>query len=545
MSGVSRREFTRNSAAVGGAALALHTLGGWGGMSYAAEPTAAAAIANNAQLVTVLPNDPRYPGLVTGANQRWVGTPDYVLVASNADQVVQAVQETLDAGLRFTVRSAGHCYEDFTSNSQVRVLIDVSAMQSVTFDNARRAFAIEPGARLGGVYQTLFQNWGVTIPGGTCPGVGVGGHVTGGGYGPLCRSHGVTVDYLEAVEVVVVDAQRQARKVLATRDILDPKRELWWGHTGGGGGNFGIVTKYWFRNRGVLSTNPADLLPKAPQELIVSEVAFSWQGMTQAAFSRLLLNFSTFFETHQNPLHPYAKLWSALKPRHRSAGEFLMSTQIDSAVPNADALLDGFLAAIVAGTGLTYRVDARKRVNWLYNVLNWPGLGGSGFEGKNRFKAKSAYMRHHFQPAHLAAFWQHMTRTDYNNPAALVEIVGYGAVANIPFPSDTAVPQRDSIMKMLFIDMWATPAEDAVNKAWVREFYRDVFAATGGVPRPDSHADGAFINYADVDLNSPVHNTSGVPWSSLYFKAGYPRLQNVKRTWDPLDIFRHTLAIRP
>ncbi|UQX05334.1 FAD-binding protein [Streptomyces sp. RerS4] len=540
MTGVSRRVFMRNTAAAGGAAIAL---GGWAGEAFAAEPTAAAGIASS-QLVTVTPSDPRYASLVAGANGRWVGTPNYVLVASTADQVVQAVQETLDKGLRFAVRSGGHCYEDFTSNANIRVLIDISAMTGISHDTARGAIAVDAGAQLGSVYQTLYTNWGVTIPGGTCPTVSVGGHIPGGGYGPLARSHGVTVDHLYAVEVVHVDAGGVARKVVATREANDPNRELWWAHTGAGGGSYGIVTRYWFRSPTATGNDPTTLLPKAPRELIVSEVAFSWNGMTEAAFTRLLRNFTAWHEANASATSPYAKLFSAIKPRHKLAGEFLMSSQIDTALPNADALLDNYLAAIVAGTGLTYRVDTRKRVDWLYNVLNWPGLGGSGFEGKGRFKAKSAYLRRTMPDAQIKAFYKHLTRTDYNNSAALVEIAGYGGAANLPASSATATAQRDSIIKMLFVNLWATQAEDAANLAWIREFYRDVFAATGGVPRPGGVNDGAFINYADADLADPALNTSGIGWEPLYFKDGYCRLQAAKNKWDPKNVFRHTLSIR-
>ncbi|MEU8775876.1 FAD-binding protein [Streptomyces sp. NPDC048606] len=543
MTGVSRRVFMRNTAAAGGAALALPALGGWAGEAFAAEPTAAAAIASS-QLVTVLPSDPRYAALVAGANGRWVGTPNYVLVASTADQVLQAVQETLDKGLRFTVRSGGHCYEDFTSNANIRVLIDISAMTGISHDSARRAIAVDAGAQLGSVYETLYNNWGVTIPGGTCPTVSVGGHIPGGGYGPLARSHGVTVDHLYAIEIVHVDAGGVARKIVATREANDPNRELWWAHTGAGGGSYGIVTRWWFRSPGATGNDPATLLPKAPRELIVSEVAFSWNGMTEAAFTRLLRNFTAWHENNASATSPYAKLFSAIKPRHKLAGEFLMSSQIDTALPNADALLDNYLAAIVAGTGLTYRVDTRQRVDWLYNVLHWPGLGGSGFEGKGRFKAKSAYLRRTMPDHQIKAFWKHLTRTDYNNSAALVEIAGYGGAANLPASSATATAQRDSVIKMLFVNLWATPQEDAANLAWIREFYRDVYAGTGGVPRPGGVNDGAFINYADADLADPALNTSGVGWEHLYFKDGYCRLQAAKDKWDPKNIFRHTLSIR-
>ncbi|MCQ0021238.1 FAD-dependent oxidoreductase [Actinomadura madurae] len=86
---------------------------------------------------------------------------------------------------------------------QYRLLVDTSSMKGVTFDRRMNAFAVEAGARLGEVYRALYEGWGVTVPGGVCPEVGVGGHVSGGGYGPLSRRFGLIVDHLYAVEVVV------------------------------------------------------------------------------------------------------------------------------------------------------------------------------------------------------------------------------------------------------------------------------------------------------------------------------------------------------
>ncbi|MFD0392095.1 FAD-binding protein [Streptomyces nogalater] len=107
---------------------------------------------------------------------------------------------------------------------------------------------MEPGALLGEVYRRLFLGWGVTVPAGATAEVGIGGHVLGGGYGALSRRYGLSVDHLYAVEVVVVDERGRASTVVATREPGDPHRDLWWGHTGGGGGNFGVVTRYWFRS---------------------------------------------------------------------------------------------------------------------------------------------------------------------------------------------------------------------------------------------------------------------------------------------------------
>jgi hypothetical protein len=63
--------------------------------------------------------------------------------------------------------------------------------------------------------------------------------------------------------------------------------------------------------------------------------------------------------------------------------------------------------------------------------------------------------------------------------------------------------------------------------------------ATGGIPAPG----GCYINCPDNDLTGPALNRSGIPWHALYFQGNYPRLQLVKRRWDPTNFFRHRLSI--
>ena len=147
------------------------------------------------------------------------------------------------------------------------VIIDTSLMTGVRHDPDMRAFVIDSGTTLGEVYRRLFLDWGVTIPAGESPYLGLGAHVSGGAFGFLCRQHGLAADHLYGLEVVVVDADGTARSVVATREPSDPNRDLWWAHTGAGGGNFGIVTRCWFRSPGATGTDPARLLPKAPESV--------------------------------------------------------------------------------------------------------------------------------------------------------------------------------------------------------------------------------------------------------------------------------------
>jgi aclacinomycin oxidase len=126
----------------------------------------------------------------------------------------------------------------------------------------------------------------------------------------------------------------------------------------------------------------------------------------------------------------------------------------------------------------------------------------------------------------------------------MLGMASYGGAINRVAPGATASAQRDAILDLACNTGWLDPRDEAKNLAWVRAFYRDLFADGGGVPVPGDAYAGAFINHPDVDLADPALNTSGVPWHTLYFRDGYPRLQRVKARWDPRDVFRHALSIR-
>ncbi|MEU8775885.1 FAD-binding oxidoreductase [Streptomyces sp. NPDC048606] len=545
MSDVSRRGLMKGAALTGGA-LALPAVGvvSAAGAAEAAAvtegPDAVAARAAAAP-ITVTPSDPRYKGLISGSNQRWVGTPDYVRIVSSADQVVRAVQEAVDKGLKVVVRSGGHCDEDFTTNSEVKVVIEMSGLNNISYDPERRAIAVEPGALLGTVYRTLYKRWGVVLPGGTCPTVGAGGHIQGGGYGALSRSRGLTVDHLYAVEVVHVDRHGRARKVVATREQNDPNRELWWAHTGAGGGNFGVVTRYWLRSPGATGDDPSRLLPKAPSEVLLSDVSWSWADLDEASFTRLARNFTAWHEANSAPDSPGRFLYSQFKAMHKAAGYFRMSTQVDAGAPDPEGLLDSFLAAVSEGTGVRYNVGDRYRAPWLYAVTEWSGFVEAAVP---RWKSKAAYVRKTMPQDQLKALYRQLTRDDYAGPYGMAAIVSFGGRINEVGEADTATAQRDSVAKMLYCALWTDPTQDEPNKRWVREAYADVYASTGGVPRTGGVNDGCYINYADADIADPALNTSGTPWHQLYFKGNYPRLQQVKAKWDPRNVFSHRLSIR-
>jgi hypothetical protein len=538
MTGISRRGFLGGTAAAAGVA----TVGI--AAPAAAAPTTAAT--TTTPPVTVLPADPRYQELTVGYNQRWVGSPDYVRVVSSTEQVVQAVQEAVSAGKRLSVVCGGHCLAPFVFNADVDVVIDLAGLNNIYFDTARRSFAVEGGARLAGVYEALYKKWGVTIPGGMCPTVGVGGHTTGGGYGFLSRELGAVIDHLEAVEVVTVNRAGAAKVVVASRDTADPNYDLWWATAGGGGGNFGIVTRFWFRTPGRTGTDPGKLLVNPPKDVLLSAVGIPWSVLDRAKFSTLVTNWGSWYEQNAAPTAPGKALSGVASLTHRSSGGIFLLTQVNATVPGARALLDGYLAAITAGLGVDAIVAAQppQQLPWLHAVRLIAASIPSFINPTLRGSSKSAYLKRGYTTAQAGAMYDALTRTDFSNPAGAVTLAGFsGGTINATASTATALAHRSCAFWTLFETQWQDPAADATNINWLRDLYGSVWAATGGYPVPNDQADGCYINNPDPDITDPTFNRSGVPWSTLYYKDNYPRLQRIKASYDPRNVFRHQQSI--
>jgi hypothetical protein len=109
----------------------------------------------------------------------------------------------------------------------------------------------------------------------------------------------------------------------------------------------------------------------------------------------------------------------------------------------------------------------------------------------------------------------------------------------------TAVAERDSVALFSVANVWDNPEEDEKHLTWARTLYRDVFAATGGVPVPNDRTGGCYINWPDPDLLEAEWNQSGVPRSELYYGGNYPKLQEAKARWDPHRVFNHVLSVEP
>jgi FAD/FMN-containing dehydrogenase len=493
--------------------------------------------------IKIGPDDPRYRAVVEKRfNKRFRASPDYVRLASSTDQVVSAVEEAVREERRLVVTSGGHCLEGFVSDPEVRVILDVSPMKRVYYDAERGAVAVEAGATVGETFRALFDTWGVVLPLGEYPEIGMGGHVAGGAFGFLCRQLGLAADYLVAVEVVTVDEGGQTGSVVATRETSDPNRELWWAHTGGGAGNFGIVTRCWFRSPDASGEDPATLLPRAPESITTFRAEWDWNDIDQPSFLRLLRNHGDWCERNSAPDSPNALLWTLLEVHRKQFGKIVVRG-LSTAGAGAERQVEDHLEALSEGGSAPKGLEL-ARMSWLDFALNpFPDLFAAPPGGVS-VKVKDALLRRRFTDRQIDVAYDYLTRTDHDVMGGMLGLATYGGRINTVAPDATAAAQRGSILDIACTTGWLDPQEEAKNLAWVRSFYRDLFAESGGVPVPGEAYDGTFINHPDTDLADPALNTSGVPWHTLYYQASYPRLQRIKARWDPRNVFHHALSIR-
>lgn len=512
---------------------------------------------------TITRNDPRYSTLVKGRNARFPATDSdaasRIEVCDNAGDVAVALQRAVSDGLRPTVRSGGHCYEDFVYSNPGGVVIDMSMVGDTTPLAGAPKYRIASGAQLGDVYTDLFKRHNVTIPGGTCGTVAAGGHISGGGYGLLSRLHGLTSDWLTAVDILTVDSHG---KVVVRRVDHNHDPDLFRACCGAGGGGFGIITNYFF-----------DELPKVPQEVLTANISFSWADMTDDKFEAILKTYGNYWETRGKDPDTWG-MFTIFGLTHRSAGHLGISIQFcnPDGTCNDLKVLNEFLALFqpcgpVQTTPATAAVTGGERAIhhaapencwgpqmmskhlWLdANVRGGGGGGGAG--GEQRAKYKSCYMRRNFTSAEAACLYKHLTMMmpGVDLTRSTVSVDSYGGATNKKELIDTtSIPQRASVMKLQFLTYWNRPEDDAAHMQWIRELFTDLYSGPDANPKYketpywNDQYEGCYINYPDRDMLAYPF------WQELYYgEAGLvPALKAVKQKYDPNNIFHHAMSIRP
>ncbi|PZG22766.1 LLM class flavin-dependent oxidoreductase [Nonomuraea aridisoli] len=198
------------------------------GIDYDAVPASLAATA-------VEPGDAAY-ARVRSTYLRG-GSPGLVLRPGTPAEVGEAIRFARTQPVKLSIRSGGHGISGRSTNNG-GIVIDVSRLNTIeVLDKETRRVRIGPGARWSDVAAALAP-YGWALSSGDYGGVGVGGLATAGGIGWLVREHGLTIDHMRAVEMVLADGSQ-------VRADEHDNPELFWG-VRGAGANFGIVTSFEF-----------------------------------------------------------------------------------------------------------------------------------------------------------------------------------------------------------------------------------------------------------------------------------------------------------
>jgi FAD/FMN-containing dehydrogenase len=487
-------------------------------------------------VVTVDRDDPRFPALRKGHNLRFPATDaeaaSRIVLCADAADCASALQRLVSAGIRPTIRSGGHCYEDFVANNPSGAILDLSLHSGVGAEAGGKPYVICPGAMLGDVYQRLCKQYGVMLPAGTCYTVGAGGHISGGGYGRLSRLHGLTSDWITGIDILTVDLRGH---VVTRRIDKDHDAGLFLACRGAGGGNFGLITAFHF-----------DHLPAAPREVALASLSIPWEVLNEESFTRLLIAFGEYWEGPGQAAETWG-LSVVMTLGSRGKGRRInLDAQFcnpDGTARNLAVLYDFFqrfreFDPQLSGAGGAPRsYPVAGRLPWLDAVLSEPG--GLATRGKY----KSTYMKRTFTSGECTALYELLGGE--NAHGFVLEVDGYGGAINNPERArDTAIVQRSSVVKLQWQCYWDEQSDDARHLKFMDDLYTAVYTgphvpeAYQGTPFGPRY-EGCYINYPDADmLRYPF-------WPQLYYGDLYPFLQKIKDQYDPHNIFHSSMSIRP
>ncbi len=185
----------------------------------------------------ILPADPGYNEARKVWNAMIDRKPAVMVQCADAADVPHSISFARDNGLEISIRGAGH---NIAGNAVCDngVMIDFSRMRKVHVDAEKMRARVEPGATLGDVDKAT-QAHGLATPLGINSTTGIAGLTLGGGFGWLTRKYGMTIDNLVSAEMVKADGS-------PIRVSDKENTELFWAIRGGGG-NFGVVTRFEFK----------------------------------------------------------------------------------------------------------------------------------------------------------------------------------------------------------------------------------------------------------------------------------------------------------
>jgi len=414
-----------------------------------------------------------------------------VLQAEQAGDVIAAANLAGEHGLDLSVRGGGHGAPGYGTNDG-GLVIDMSQMRTVRVDPRTKTARADAGATWGD-FNYATHAFGLATTGGIISTTGIAGLTLGGGIGYLARGCGLTIDNLISADVVTADG-----KFLTASEREN--QDLFWGLRGGGG-NFGVVTSLEYRLHEVDRVFAGPIfynLEDAPTVLRMFD-EFIRDAPEQ---------FGGFPGFQIAPPLPFI-------PENRH-GDTLCLAVVHWAGPidQAEKVLRPFrdVAPVVAdGSG----------------PLPYPALNGA-FDT--------------LYPKGLRTYWKGAFINDLSDAAIAAHVERGSTVPEVTctmhlYPvngachrvgaSDTAFAYRDATYGMVFLAGWTDPAKDTERIQWLRDYYQ----ALSPYSEP-----GGYINFMQEDDQGRIRDN---------YRQNYDRLVQVKRAYDPGNLFRMNQNIAP
>ncbi|MGA4898320.1 FAD-binding oxidoreductase [Streptomyces griseoincarnatus] len=429
--------------------------------------------------------------------------PAAVAYVRHADDIRTALTHAREHAVPLAVRGGGHSYAGWSSGDG-RLVVDVSGMAGIRVEGDTAV--VGAGARLIDVYRALAAR-GLTVPGGSCPTVGISGLTLGGGHGVTSRAYGLTCDSLTEVTLVTADGSE-----LTASGSEHP--DLFWALRGAGNAQFGVVTGFRFR------THPA---PRS----VTGHLTWPWEraAAVVAAWQEW------------GPGQP-DEIWSALHLENTGAGPSVSVTvfslgtygELQNAV---DRLADRVGAS--ASSVLLRRRSYQESMELYAGCASFtddrcglpggtPGRSPEGALSRETYAARSDFYDRPLDDAGIGILLDR-TRAARGGSASIA-LTALGGAVNRVAPTATAFVHRRSRVLAQYLASWPPDRSDGTA---VRQW----LTATHQALRP--HASGAaYQNYTDPGLTD---------WRRAYYGDAAPRLSRLKRRYDPDRVFTYPQAL--
>ncbi|CAO1669040.1 FAD/FMN-containing oxidoreductase [Halomonas sp. NYA30] len=406
--------------------------------------------------------------------------------------VVHALNFVRQHNVPFSLRGGGH---NIAGNAvcDEGVMIDLSPMKKVDIDQQHHQGHVEPGCTLA-EFDTAAQAYGLATPLGINSTTGVAGLTLGGGFGWLSRKYGLTVDNLLGVDVITADGQQLHASESENAD-------LFWGLRGGGG-NFGIVTRFTFQ-----------LHPVGPN-VLCGLIVFPFEQAKS-----VITQFARFTETMPDELNVWMVTRKApplpFLPEEVHGKEIVAFALCYAGDPAEGEKLIEPLRGF--GTAYGEHIGVQPYTDWqqAFDPLLTPG-------------ARNYWKSHNFLTLDEGVI---DTIIDYASalPSSQCEIfiATLGGQASRVDPQAMAYSSRDANYVLNVHTRWETAEDDARCITWARDFFArsQPFASSG-----------AYVNFLTGDETDRI---------AFAYGASYERLVAIKKQYDPENLFRINQNISP